>query len=306
MAARLGLPHGTRVSALPSKAAADALEVVREPTDLEPDPIHPDVQRSSFAVRAKGLPCRVQLCCKVDDLAPVCSEVQVLPAEPIDAEIPNGFSFHRQNYTVKEGAQKTLRVRARFTPPLAEVPPIDVHIDDPTVATLRARTGLQPIPGTTYYEGTLVVFGKQLQGRTTVRAEAGGKKASAGLQVVSKEEEAIELKFELVPYSLGENYRAAWDRQQPNKLQITTQHESISRYLGPEVDGYPGQNEAPFRVLLAELIADNVCRRIVEEHSKALPHQFDADRVYVLHNKLMKEFTPIAHKIQLADPTGST
>jgi hypothetical protein len=57
----------------------------------------------------------------------------------------------------------------------------------------------------------------------------------------------------------------------------------------------------PFRVLLAKLIADNVCRRIVEEHARAQPHQFDSDKIYLLHNRLMKEFTPIAHRIQLAD-----
>jgi hypothetical protein len=71
--------------------------------------------------------------------------------------------------------------------------------------------------------------------------------------------------------------------------------------LGREEDGYPGQHGPAFRVLLAELISDNVCRRIVEEHARVLPHEFDSDKVYVLHNRLMKEFTPIAHRVQLAD-----
>jgi hypothetical protein len=55
-------------------------------------------------------------------------------------------------------------------------------------------------------------------------------------------------------------------------------------------------------VLLAELVADNVCRRIVEERVRALPHEFDGDRIYVFHNRLMKEFTPIAHKVLLSNP----
>ncbi len=72
--------------------------------------------------------------------------------------------------------------------------------------------------------------------------------------------------------------------------------------MGREDEGHPGQHSPAFRVLLAELISDNVCRRIVEEHARALPHEFDSDKVYVLHNRLMKEFTPIAHRVQLAHP----
>lgn len=56
-------------------------------------------------------------------------------------------------------------------------------------------------------------------------------------------------------------------------------------------------------MLLAELISDNVCRRIVQEHARALPMEFDSDKVYQLHNQFMREFTPIAHRIQLASPS---
>lgn len=97
-----------------------------------------------------------------------------------------------------------------------------------------------------------------------------------------------------------------WDRTTPHRLLITTQHESVSRYLGREEEGYPGQHGDAFRVLLAELISDNVCRRIVEEHARTVPGDFDSDKLYVLHNRLMKEFTPIAHRIQLASPQAVT
>jgi hypothetical protein len=31
--------------------------------------------------------------------------------------------------------------------------------------------------------------------------------------------------------------------------------------------------------------------------------EFDSVKVYQLHNQLMREFTPIAHRIQLASPS---
>ena len=143
-----------------------------------------------------------------------------------------------------------------------------------------------------------------MNGSTEVIAQAEELRAAAALAVVSREEDGVELRFELVSYSLGQNWRASWDRREPNKLLITTQHESVSRYLGSSRDGYLGQHLAPFRVLLAELVADNVCRRIVEERVNVLPHEFDSNRIYLFHNRLMKEFTPIAHRVLLANPNA--
>jgi hypothetical protein len=247
---------------------------------------------------------RVQIGCQVDSLDPIFAEVQVVSQGPVDLEIPNEFAFHRQQYSVRPGSKRRLTVRARFDPPPPEPPTPTVRLTSPDVAVLRNRTAFDLVAGTTYYEAVIEVEGRKLHGSTQVIAQVDKRTAVCNPQVVSKEDEGVDLEFKLVPHSLGQNYRAVWDRKQPNRLLITTQHETVNRYLGPQADGYPGQHGAPFRVLLAELIADNVCRRIVEEHARALPNEFDPDRVYLLHNRLMKEFTPIAHRIQLANPSG--
>jgi hypothetical protein len=177
-------------------------------------------------------------------------------------------------------------------------------VADSTVVALRQRTPLELVEGTTYYEGSVVIEGKRINSKTTINASLDGRTTSCGISVVPREEEGIELTFQLVDYPIGKSYRATWDREEPNKLLITTTHESIRRYLGDESAGYPGQHSDAFRVLLAELISDNVCRRIVQEHARALPMEFDSDKVYQLHNQFMREFTPIAHRIQLASPSG--
>lgn len=298
---KVGLPNGTEVTLELSKAADESLTVVAEPGDLEPDPKHGGAQRASFTLRADH-ESRAQISCKVDGLDPVYAEVHVVAAEPHDLDIPGGFAFHRRNYSVKQGGRRTLKLRAHADPSTGEVLPVNFRLDDNSAAVLRRRTQLEPVEGTSYYEAELTVEGRRLNAITNVIAESGDREASAKLKIAAKDEDGVELTFELVPYSLGQNWRASWDRREPNKLLITTTHDSISRYLGNPSDGYPGQHWAPFRVLLAELVADNVCRRIVEERVRALPHEFDGDRIYVFHNRLMKEFTPIAHKILLSNP----
>ncbi len=297
----LGLPSGTSVKVSLSKVAARCIEVVGSPVDLEPDPVHDDLLRGSFVLRGaqKG---SCQVGCQVDGLDLVHAEIQVVDDAPTDVEITNGFAFHRKTYTVRPGARKKLLIRARFDRPIAEPPNIKFVTSIEEVVKLRKRDPLELVEGTTYYEGAIAVEGLKLNGKTILTAEADGKKASCQVTVAQRDEEGIELDFKLVDYSLGQNYRATWDRDEPNKLLITTQHESVSRYLGAAEDGYPGQHSDAFRVLLAELISDNVCRRIVEEQLRTLPMDVDADKVYVQHNKLMREFTPIAHKIQLNAP----
>jgi hypothetical protein len=298
---RLALPIGTAVIPVLGKRAAEALELAGEIVDLEADPMQEGVLRGFFSVRAKAPLGRVQVGCQVDGLDIIFAEVETVESLPRDLEIPEGFTFARSTYTVAQGKRRTLRLHARLdqAQTAGKKPMIKMSRQD---VILRSVSEFKTVPGTTYEESTVEVEGRKLQGHAEVTANFDGHSTTALVTVKAKEEEGVDLKFELVPYSLGKNYRAVWDRTEPNKLLITTKHESISRYLGPEADGFPGQHRAPFRVLLAELISDNICRRIVDEHLKGTTQKADSDYIYTMHNRLMKEFTPIAHKIQLANP----
>ena len=134
---KLELPLGTEVTLGLSKAVSEAIEVVASPGDLEADPRHEGAQRSSFTLRARGKASRVQVSCQVDGLDPVFAEVQVIPSEPQDIEIPDGFAFHRKRYTVRQGGRRTLRLRARFNPPPSTPPSVSFRFADNGVAILR-------------------------------------------------------------------------------------------------------------------------------------------------------------------------
>lgn len=297
---RFDVPAGTIVDLVLSKAAAAAVEPVNVPYRLEPDPLDRRLLRGSFSLCGLTESRRVQVGCKVGDLPPVFTELQVIPAEPIDREIPGDFAFHRNTYVVRQGGRRSLLLRGRFGTPIPPQPKL--RFEDNSVAVMREQRGFELVPGTTYYEAEFVLEGRKPNGKTVLVAEADGREARCELRVAEREETGVDLTFKLVDHDLGANYRAVWDRREPNMLLITTQHDSTRRYLGSKADAYPGQNGEAFRVLLAELISDNVCRRIVEEHARSQPDAFDSDKLYLLHNRLMKEFTPIAHRIQLARP----
>lgn len=262
----LGLPAGTVVKVVLSKAAGRVLEVVGQPVDLEPDPIHDDLLRGSFTLRGSAVSGTVQVACQVDSLDPVYAEVQVVERGPAEVEIADGFAFQRKNYTVRPGAQKKLLIRARFDRPVAEPPSVSYTVADPAVVALRQRAPLELVEGTTYYEGSVTVEGKRLNSKTTITASLDGRTASCGISVVPREEEGIELTFQLVDYPIGKSYRATWDREEPNKLLITTTHESIRRYLGDEAAGrlsgpaLRGLPSAPCRTHLRQRLPANRAR----------------------------------------------
>lgn len=297
---KLDLPAGTSIEVMLSNAAGSAVELVGAPEPLEQDPVDQRLLRGSFALRGVTESRRVQVGCRVGGLSPIFTELQVVPPEPIDRQIPDDFAFHRNTYTVRQGGRRTLLLRGRFGVPIP--PLVNLRLEDDAVAVLRERREFELVPGTTYYEAEFVLEGRKPNGRTVVMAEADGHSAQCELRVAEHDERGVDLTFRLVDHDLGANYRAVWDRREPNTLLITTRHDSTNRYLGAKSSGYPGQNGEAFRVLLAELISDNVCRRIVEEHARSQPDAFDSDKLYLLHNRLMKEFTPIAHRIQLAKP----
>ena len=297
---RLALPAGSAVRALLDVPSQEFLELVGEATDLELDPLHEGVLRGFFSVRALKEAGRAKVGCQVDGLDHVYADAETVSGIPVDLEIPGGLAFARANYSVGAGKRRILRLQARFDGSAHSGRPL-VRLSRQDVV-VRKIGAFVAVPGTTYHEAEIDIEGRRVQGHSLITANVDERSATAQIDVTNKDERGVELKFELVPYSLGQNYRAVWSRTEPNKLEITTRHESISRYLGREDEGYPGQHSGPFRVLLAELISDNVCRRIVGELLKGSSQKVDADYIYTMHNRLMKEFTPIAHKIQLASP----
>ena len=88
-------------------------------------------------------------------------------------------------------------------------------------------------------------------------------------------------------------------------MEIAARHPSLKRYLGRKEDAFPGQETKHFNMVLAEIISDALCSKIIERNEEAAPEDYeDADWnwYYSKFSGLMTEFLPIAHKIVLPNP----
>jgi len=186
---------------------------------------------------------------------------------------------------------------------------VDVVSSDSTSVPIKGRCHVSPVEGSNYAVGEVLIQGYRLQSKPIdITASITGDIATTKVRVIQKDEEGVPMKFKIVPKTLG-IYRAAWSTQEPNVLEISAAHDSIRRYLGPAPD-YVGQNEAYFCVLLAEIIAESICRRSLEWEIKSKPWDFRddfvgnpevvVDTVFSHLQRRMRDFVATAHNIMFS------
>lgn len=285
-------------------ADSDAIKILVTEFRLRPSRFNERILTGNFRVRAERLADCVGVQVQYDGLQKVEALVEVVETKDSDIEVPGGIAFERDLYRVKEGKKKTMVLRAQYPGVVGKESEVQIVSDSPDIVVVGPRCKLTPISGTNYAEGAVTVQGRRLQAKGTITASVNDRSATAQVKVIQeRDEDGPAIKIEIVPDDFGA-YRAKWDRpKQPNLLLISARHQSVSRYLGPSPE-FDGQNLPMFKILLAEIVAENVARKILEERAAQTPEEFDGmevDQFYAQHNKLMKEFTPIAHQVQLSD-----
>jgi hypothetical protein len=109
------------------------------------------------------------------------------------------------------------------------------------------------------------------------------------------------------------NFRSIWAEHlgKPNLLLISAKHDSIKRYLNydPKTKEWDGDKQPHFRVLLAEIVAESVCRKSLTLEAKTRAWEFKfadlkgddliADAVLAQLQKRIRVFAPVAHSIML-------
>jgi hypothetical protein len=146
----------------------------------------------------------------------------------------------------------------------------------------------------------------------TITASINGDKAITKVKVAQKEEKGVKIEIDLRDEDFG-NFRALWAEHEgkPNLLLISARHDSIKRYLkyNSETKAWEGDKQPHFRVLLAEIVAESVCRKALTLEAKTRAWEFKfadlkddhviADAVLAQLQKRIRNFAAIAHSIML-------
>jgi hypothetical protein len=229
-------------------------------------------------------------------VGPISDEiaVEVLESEADKYRDVTDFRFQRDSYRLKLGqAGKKVRLFAPITM-VPEPRKIDISVDN-RFFNIKGEKTLWP-------RQELGVAVCDLRVRATgdkettgiITALLGEKEATADVSVSQPLGMGIKIKLEDISHG---NQRYRW-RQ--NVLEIATRHKALNRYLKAPPD-FDGQNEIHFRVLVAEVVADAVCSKIMGENVLDKPGDYedaDWDRYYAEYSQLMTDFLPVAHLLQ--------
>lgn len=129
----------------------------------------------------------------------------------------------------------------------------------------------------------------------TITISAAGSEATADLHAVPPPGAALSIQLEDIDLK---HQRSRWRK---NVLEIAARHPSLSRYLGSKAAGFPGQEQKHFRVLVAEIVADAICGRLVDQNIRANPEDYenaDWNLYYADYTRFLSLFLPIAHRLQ--------
>lgn len=139
---------------------------------------------------------------------------------------------------------------------------------------------------------------KSTASKGVLTATLGETSASAEVQSTAPLGSGIKIKLKDIDL---ENQRAQWRH---NLLEVAARHPSLRRYLGDKASGFVGQDAKHFRLLLAEIVAESVCQKLVSQLANDNPEDYedaDWDLYYAEYSRLMTEFLPIAHTLQVPD-----
>jgi hypothetical protein len=272
-----------------------AISTSRHHAALEPHPRHDGVLKANWRITAESVSETTGVHVRV---GPISTEaaIEVLGSEADRYRGVDSLSFQRKRYTVRTGAtRKKIRLLAPFD--LAPEPTVvNIGIDGAgNNLTISGSTILDPHPelGVAVCEFYVKPTDEVADGLLT--ATVGDAEATA--RIASVHPPGFGIKIKLQPIDLG-NQRYRW-RQ--NVLEIAAKHPSLARYLGDEADGFPGQDDPHFRLLLAEIVSDAVCAQMLSRSITDNPEDYedaDWDLYYAEYSKLMTRFLPIAHMVQ--------
>jgi hypothetical protein len=260
---------------------------------LEPHPTRDGVLRAIWKVKALNPTPATGIRVRVNSINDE-SAVEVLAREADKYTDVTALQFGKNRYRMRtDQKRKAVRILA----PVNLVPrPTTFEVEvDSRHFELSGQLVLQPYDdlGIAICEVGVKCDGKEASG--TLSARLGSQTASA--DIASHVPMGAGLSIKLEDFEQG-NQRYVWKQ---NVLEIATRHPSLKRYLGDKEHGFPGQETKHFRLLLAEIVADAICARLVGRNAQANPEEFedaDWDVYYAEYCKLMTQFLPVAHKLE--------
>jgi hypothetical protein len=229
----------------------------------------------------------------------VRSEREVIEVEQIPVD---HLQFERDNYRIAWTKKKIVRLLAPLSDIAEQGIDVSVYSSNPGVVIRNSKAKFILDEEIEQYIAEITIEARELSSQATITAELGELSTTCKV-VVTKEAEGPSLKIEIDDYQEAGNYRATV-RQEGSVTIITIMglHPIMKRYRGP-APNFPGKDLPTTKILIAEIVADQASRMILEKKfpTQVTGEQIDAARFYSEHYRYMTKYLTRCHKVLLSD-----
>lgn len=294
------------------RSDSTAIEFLKAFLKLEAHKTRKNLLYGRFSI--KGLETKDGICIetKCEGLPKAEALINVVENKIEEREFACPLEFERKHYKIKEGSSKTIKLYAQYPELVNSETDIRVISSDNLSLPIKGKCILVPVKGSNFACAEIAVEARRLtEGLISLSAKLNDLEAVTKVKIVQEEESGIPIEIKIRDEPFG-NFRATWgdNEGKPYLLLISAKHPSLKRYLGP-APKFPGQKTVHFRAIIAEIVAESVCRkslRMEAEHhswlfqwSNLREDNLIADSVMSELQKRMKEFLPIAHELMIGE-----
>lgn len=261
--------------------------------NLEAHPSRENVLRFVWKVKAEKVTKATAVKVHCGSIVGECA-IEIFADEKDQFSDVTALCFNRRKYSIEIETKKNLWLYAPCSGILEKPTKVEIECSSGEFKITGERI-MQPFPKLGVSKCKVTITVKAPNQKATLTASIPGQKCSA--EVVSLDPAGPAIKIELKDLNYG-NQRYMW---QGNILQIAARHPSLNRYLGAP-PSFSGQEDKHYRVLLAEIVAEAVCSRLLSRNANDQPGEysdFDWDAYYAEYCRMMTKFLPIAHETQV-------
>lgn len=261
--------------------------------NLEAHPSRENVLRFVWKVKAEKVTKATAVKVRCGSIVGECA-IEIFADEKDQFSDVTALCFNRRKYSIEIETKKNLWLYAPCSGILEKPTKVEIECSSGEYKITGERI-MQPFPKLGVSKCKVTITVKAPNQKATLTASIPGQKCSA--EVVSLDPAGPAIKIELKDLNYG-NQRYMW---QGNILQIAARHPSLNRYLGAP-PSFSGQEDKHYRVLLAEIVAEAVCSRLLSRNANDQPGEysdFDWDAYYAEYCRMMTKFLPIAHETQV-------
>ena len=289
----LGFPELATGEAVEISCASNEISASKKFGSLEAHPNRQGVLRCIWTVKGEKVTTATAVKVRCGPIV-ADSAVEVLATEKDRYADITGLCFARKRYTVQTGRRKTILVYAPYPGVVAQSTALDVKCS--LGFDVGGQQMLVPDPDLGVATCKLKLSAEKAGLEGILAASIKGHECQCAIESVDPSGASIKIELKDAEFT---NQRYMW--RPGNVLHIAARHASLCRYLGAPPD-FPGQEQNHYRVLLAEIVAEAICSRLISQKQTDNPGLYeDADwqTYYADYTSLMTKFLPIAHDTQV-------